>query len=181
MKDEFLKHFGWLAETLKRPTSDFFEESSEEYAIIERLKEGWGKRDTVQLLKGLTAQYGDKAGETVEEYLKLNIMKDWAETGRKEAREGTEIEDFLRLLWEPLNGLGFEYGVSKENGRTTFCVKKCPVFELAEKTGMHKWLYHMACATDFYTTPSFSPKIGFERTKSLMQGHDHCNHQYFYR
>ncbi len=179
--DEFIKHFGWLQGTLSGPVSDFFAEGSEEYAIIERLKEGFGKRDTAELLKSMTAEYGDKAGETVEEYLKLNIQRDWAGVGKRQAHEGTEIEDFIRVLWEPLKSQGFEFTSANDNGKTTFCVTKCPLFDLAEKTGLHKWLYHLGCSTDFHTAGAFCPKIAFNRTKSMMEGHEYCNHQYYYR
>lgn len=181
MKDEFLQIFGWITELLKRPIPDFFKPGSDEYAIVEQLKNEWGKRDTAELLKELTAEYGDKAGKAVEKLIELSIVRDWSETGRTQAHDGSEIEDFIKLLWIPLKELGFEYSISKENDSTKFCVIRCPVFELAEKTGMHGWLYHLACATDFYSTPSFCPKIGFSRTKTLMEGHDCCNHEYYYR
>lgn len=181
MKDEFMKYFAWMADMLRRPTSQFFGPETEEYEIAEYFKSNWGKRDTAGLLRELDEKYGNKAGQTIEKLLELNIRIDWAETGKREAHEGTEIEDFIRVLWEPLKNQGFEYSIAKENGSTVFCVKKCPVFEFAEKTGMHRWLYHLACATDFYSTPSFCPKIAFSRSKTLMEGHDHCNHGYRYR
>jgi predicted ArsR family transcriptional regulator len=181
MEDKFLKLFGWISDMLKRPTSLFFEPDSKEYEIVENFKEGWAKRDTIELLLELENKYGDKAGATLEKLLALNIQMDWPEVGKKEAHDGTEIEDFIRVLWEPLKENGFDYTVTKQNGSTTFCVTKCPVHELAKKTGMHKWLYHLACATDFYSTPAFCPKIGFNRTKTLMEGHDCCDHEYYYR
>jgi predicted ArsR family transcriptional regulator len=181
MKDEFLHYFGWITELLKRPIPDYFKHGSEEYAIIERIKNGWGTQDTAELLKGLTAQYGDKAGDAMQKYLEINIIKDWAETGKMEAHEGTEIEDFIHLLWDPLKEQGFEYTMTRENGRVKACVTKCPIQLLAEKTGLHDWLYHLACSTDLYMSPAFSPKTGFTRTKELMKGDDHCNHEYYYR
>ncbi len=181
MKDEFMRLFGWISDLFGRQTSDFFDEESKEHAIIERLKAGWEKTDPAELLKSLTNEYGDKAGQTVERYLELNILKDWAEIGSKEAHEGSEIEDFIRVLWVPLKDSGFEYDIAREHGKSTFCVKKCPVYELAEKTGLHEWFYHLACSSDYHTPRAFSPRIGFERTKTLMEGHDLCNHQYYYR
>lgn len=181
MRDEILEMFPWMADMIKRPLSDFFEPGSEEYVIAEDFKSGWGKRDTAGLLRELDGKYGDKAGRTIERLLECNIKLDWAETGKREAHEGTEIEDFIRVLWEPLKDQGFEYDIKNENGSTVFCVTKCPVYELAERTGMHKWLYHLACATDFFSTPAFCPRILFSRSKTLMEGHGHCNHGYRYR
>ena len=45
---------------------------------------------------------------------------------------------------------------------------------------MHDWFYHFSCALDYYTTPAFSSKIHFTRTKTLLQGDDCCNHRYSY-
>jgi hypothetical protein len=40
------------------------------------------------------------------------------------------------------------------------------------------WLYALVCASDPYTAASFDG-IRFERTKTLMQGDDCCDHAYF--
>ncbi len=180
MHDEFQKVVGWIGGVLERPLTDTFDAHSEEYAILAQLKEGWGRRDTAGLLEGLTTEHGDRAGKAVEKFLELNIRRDWTEIGKAEAHEGTEIEDFIRVLWDPLEAQGFVYTVKRKSGSAEFRVTRCPVFELAQKTGKHDWLYHLACATDYYTTPSFSSKIHFTRTKTLMQGHDCCNHRYSY-
>ena len=180
MQDEFQKRFGWIAGLLERPVSDVFEAGSKEHAVLTRLKGGWGKRDTAGLLKGLTTDYGNLAGRAVERFLEVNILKDWAEIGRKEVHNGTEIEDFIRVLWDPLKEQGFEFTVERENGAATFRVSKCPVRDLAERTGMREWLYHLACSTDPHTARAFSSRMGFTRTKTLMQGHDCCNHRYHY-
>ncbi|MDD5622961.1 MAG: L-2-amino-thiazoline-4-carboxylic acid hydrolase [Actinomycetota bacterium] len=179
MNDEFQKHFQWFSDLLKNPIPDLFEVGSIEHTIITKIKNEWGKCAIVKLLTGLKEEYGKKAFKAVDKYLELNISRDWAEIGKREAHEGTEIEDFIRLLWSPLRGQGFEFTIKCENGASVFCVKKCPVYELAEKTGMHKWLYHLACATDFYATRAFSEKIGFKRTKTLMQGYECCDHLYY--
>jgi hypothetical protein len=57
-------------------------------------------------------------------------------------------------------------------------VTKCPVHDLARKTGLRRWLYHLACATDFYSTPAFSPRIRFSRTKTLILDEEPCDHSY---
>ena len=181
MQDEFLTLLDWFAELLKRPLSDFFSVDSLEHQILSRLKDGWGRRDTAELLKELSAEYGEAAGEAVEKFLELNLVKDWAEIGKEEAHEGTEIEDFIRVLWEPLQDLGFQYEINHEGGRAEFVVTHCPVHQLAERTGMRDWLYHLACSTDFFSTRGFSDKIEFTRSKTLIQGNDCCDHSYYYK
>jgi hypothetical protein len=179
MQDEILAHFGWIAGTLNQPLRNFFPETSPEYPILADLQTGWGKRDTNGLLTELTAKYGAAAGAAVEKFLALNITRDWKALGGKEAHAGTEIDDFIRVLWTPLKEVGFEFGMERIGGQVVFNVTRCPIYDLARKTGMHDWLYHLACATDFYTTPAFCPRIGFSRTKTLMRDGEPCNHTYF--
>jgi hypothetical protein len=106
MQDEFQKLLGWIGGVLDRPITDTFDAHSKEYAILAQLKEGWVKGDRVELLHQLTAQYGDAAGIAVERFLELNIRRDWAEIGKAEAHEGTEIEDFINGLLQLFDVLG---------------------------------------------------------------------------
>lgn len=181
MQDRFITYFGWFTDMLNRPQTNFFKPGSQEHTIIARLQDEWGSRDTAKLLTELSQTYGDEAGETVEEYLRVNMRKDWAQIGKQEAHEGTEIEDFVRVLWGPLKEMGFEYTMTKTDLSTKFHVTKCPLHELAKETGMHKWLYHLACSIDPHTSEGFSPKICFHRTKTLMQNDECCDHEYLYR
>jgi hypothetical protein len=182
MQDEFLKYFGWIAGTLDQPIQNFFKKDSREYAILSDFKNGWGKRDTAGLLTELTARYGAAAGAAVEKYLALNIARDWKAAGEKEAHPGTEIDDFIRVLWQPLKEGGeFDFTMERTGGSVVFRVTRCPIYDLAKKTGHRQWLHHMACSTDFYSTPAFHAKIGFSRTKTLIMDDAPCNHTYFYK
>jgi hypothetical protein len=180
MQDEFQKHFGWITDILERPLPDFFPENSKEYTILADFKNGWGKRDTAALLADLTSRYGDAAGAAVERFLERNITRDWKAVGERESHPGTEIDDFIRVLWQPLKESGeFEFTTTRKNTTVVFCVTKCPIHELARRTGLRQWLYHLACSTDFYSTPAFDAKIGFSRTKTLILDNESCNHTYF--
>ena len=179
MNDEFLKTFPWLTEIFSRPIPDFFMKNAIEREIISKLTSEWGKRDTIELLNELSDKYGDMAGQTVEKLLEINIINDWKKVGEKEAHNETVVEDFIRVLWEPLNEIGFEYTYKTQKGKTLFCVKKCPNYELAKKTGMYKWMYHLVCSTDYFSSKGFSDRLGFSRTKTLVTGDDCCDHCYF--
>ncbi len=180
MKDPILERFGWLTPLLQRETPAGFAAGTPERAVLAEFRQGWGKADTVALLNGLTRKHGRMAGATIEKYLAWCIQEDWAKVGRQEAHPGTEIDDFIRILWEPLRAEGFSFTYEKAGGKVTFAVTRCPVYELAEATQLHPWLYHLACATDFYSACAFSSKIAFSRTKTLMEGHGYCDHTYQY-
>src|SRR5512136_2234400 len=102
MGDEILAQFGWITDLLARPLPDEFPADARERAILEEWKAGWGKDDTAALLSGLTAKYGAAAGVAAEKYLAWHISRDWKALGEKEAHAGTEIDDFIRVLWRPL-------------------------------------------------------------------------------
>ena len=180
MGDEFQTGLAWVTPLLRRPASAFFAAGTTERAILERLQQGWGERDTAELLRELSAEYGEMAGRTVERFLELNIRRDWPEIGAREAHPGTEIEDFIRVLWEPLRAQGFEFTFQRDATSATAHVTRCPLAELGRRTGMHGWIYHLACSTDFHMTQAFCSRIAFSRTRNLSLGDGFCNHQYRY-
>lgn len=182
MRDEFLVHFGWIADQFqKHPIDDVFSPGSVEHAILTEFRNGWGMEDTEQLLRSLSASYGERAGQAVEDYIAACLRENWALIGKREAGAGTEIEDFIHVLWEPLREEGFDFTITNKPGTAALRVTRCPLADLARRTGLHDWLYHLACATDFHTAPAFSPRIVFSRTQTLVQGHDCCNHRYCYK
>lgn len=181
MKDVFPEFFPWFEGMFRRPIPETFDRSSEEYLIVKRLTDEWGRKDTASLLRGLTDQYGKKACEAVEKLLEHHIVSDWEQIGKKESSPGSEMDDFIRVLWEPLKNSGFVFTVSGDDKRKEFCVTRCPMYELAEKTGLHDWIYTFACATDYFSTRGFSGNLGFSRTKTLVTGDGCCDHTYFYR
>ncbi len=181
MEDPILKIFDWLTPLMQRDASAYFAAGTPEREILDAFQRGWAKTDTVELLNSLTRKYGAQAGVVIEKYLSICIREDWAQIGRAEAHPGTEIDDFIRILWEPLRAQGFVFTTEKTGNTVTFAVSRCPVYELAEKTQQHQWFYHLACATDFYSTCAFSSRIAFSRTKTLMEGQGFCNHTYRYK
>jgi hypothetical protein len=93
--------------------------------------------------------------------------------------EGDSPDTFIRLLWDPLPEMGFEFTKEQIGERLCFRCTRCPQVELAEKLNARDWLYAMVCATDPHAAAAFG--IPFERTKTLMQGDGYCNHTYFDR
>jgi predicted ArsR family transcriptional regulator len=181
MEDRILNFFSWLTPVFQHPSIAELPLGASEKLIMDELRDGWGKIDTASLLKGLSKKYGELAEKVVGKIISVRIREDWGEIGKSEAHKGTEIKDFINLLWEPLKEQGFIYSCETNGSDATFCVTKCPVYDLAESTGLHGWLYQFACATDLHTACAFSPKIEFKRTKTLMEGCSFCNHSYSYK
>ncbi len=103
----------------------------------------------------------------------------WSELARGEG--GGTLDDLVRLLWKPLPGVGFEFTSERRSSGLQFWVTSCPHRELASALGGNAadWLYALVCAGDPHIAASFDPPIRFERTKTLMQGDDCCDHAYF--
>jgi predicted ArsR family transcriptional regulator len=95
--------------------------------------------------------------------------------------QGSSLDDLVRMLWEPLPALGFEFTSERRPDGLQFCVTRCPNHELAGLLGGDSadWLVHLVCATDPHVVAAFDPPIRFQRTKTLMQGDDCCDHAYF--
>ncbi len=179
--DYVLAAFSYLTPAFQQKSVDQMPLSEAEKAIVKELVAGWGKTRTVDLLKGLSEKYGQAAPEAVGKFVAESTKQDYAAIGARVAHEGTEIEDFIQVLWGPLAEQGFVYTSETRGTDMEFHVTKCPLHSLAEMTGLHDWLFQLACATDFYSATSFSPKINFTRTKTLMEGCDCCNHCYSYK
>lgn len=179
--DHLLMAFSYLTPTFQQKPVDQMPLEEEEKVIVKELIAGWGKTDTAELMKGLSEKYGEAAPKAVGKYVVESTKQDYTAIGARESHEGTEIEDFIRVLWGPLPELGFEF-TSKTNGTDVeFHVTKCPLHNLAEMTGLHDWIFQLACATDYYSATSFSPRINFSRSKTLIEGCDCCNHSYSYK
>ena len=100
----------------------------------------------------------------------------WA---RVTAGEGRSLDVLYRMLWEPLPAEGFELEMERTADTLSIRCSRCPHNDLAADLGARDWLYAMVCSTDFYVTAAFDPPIRFERTRTLMQGDEYCNHAYF--
>ncbi len=58
-------------------------------------------------------------------------------------------------------------------------VTECLIAETFRGAGLGGEVGHAAvCNMDYYWPPAFNPKFKMERNRTLMQGHDHCNHCY---
>jgi hypothetical protein len=181
MADPVLELFAWITPVMEDPAAGDLPLDATEREIFEAFRDGWAVQDTPALLHGLTTRWGPRAAETIEKVLAPRITSDWREAGAKEARPGTEIEDFTRVLWDPLVKLGFAFTWKDEDGARAFRVTRCPVKELADRFDLHDWLYHLACASDLSSTPAFSPRLELTRTRLLIRGDDCCDHAYAVR
>jgi len=131
--------------------------------FINNVREAIGDQELIRLLKIHSTEVGRQAGER-----------------QKQNSPDTEFQTFVATFRPPryANSLTHEIVEDSENVfelRVTECVW-ATVFREA---GLDGEIGHAAVCNMDYTWPTaFNPNFKMERDRTLMQGHDHCNHRY---
>lgn len=131
--------------------------------LIRTLQEEVGDGETIRILNRYSTEVGRQAGQ------------------RQAARAGNnDFASFVAQFRPPnfANRLTHEV---VEDTETTFEIRvtECIWAEVFRDAGLAGELGHAAvCQMDYHTPVAFNPAIRMERDKTLMQGHDCCNHRY---
>jgi len=131
--------------------------------LITTLQEEVGDGETIRILNRYSTEVGRQAGQ------------------RQAARAGNnEFASFVAQFRPPnfANRLTHEV---VEDTETTFEIRvtECIWAQVFRDAGLAGELGHAAvCQMDYHTPVAFNPAIRMERDKTLMQGHDCCNHRY---
>jgi predicted ArsR family transcriptional regulator len=133
----------------------------------------------VYLLRGLEERLGDPVVAAVDDTMGEAVRAEWARLA--EQTGSNTIEDLIRLLWEPLRAQGFEYTQEQRADGVQMRCTRCPVADRAREMHTADWMFRLDCGADEHIVAGFNPKIGFRRTKTLMQGNDCCDHFYYYK
>ncbi len=135
--------------------------------------------EMARLIRAFKERFGDEAYQVAAQLNGNKAFSEWRELARKS--ENNSIESLISLLWEPLKSQGFEYEFEKTNDGFQMKCTRCGFYELAKYCGITDEAFYMVCEADPYIVEGFNPNIGFKRTKTLMQGHDCCDHFYYYK
>lgn len=146
---------------------------------LERIKEHHFV-EKVHILRKLQEKYGDAVVETAMSTLEENVREEWQTIGEMHGKN--DIDELIQVVWEHFGKSGgFEFQIEEQkDGVQVYCTK-CPLAEMARTIGEPEWGYRFYCATDPIMVEAFNPNIGFKRTKTLMEGYEHCNHFYYYK
>ena len=132
---------------------------------------------TVNFLESLKNEHGLRVAEITSELMSQEEQIRWCAVAKQE--QDHSIEQFIRLVWEPLIPLGFKFTTEKRADGTQLHCTACPIHELSKVIGGAEWLTLLECNKDLHNVQGFNPKIGFTRTKTLIKGDSHCNHFYY--
>ncbi len=113
----------------------------------------------------------------LEQGIGLDTIKMFETLGS--SSKNRSIDDLIQILWEPLKKDGFEYTIEKTSNGVQMKSTKFPYADLYKCLDSTKIGYILYCAQDPYLMEGFNNKIGFRRTKTIMEGDYYCDHFYF--
>lgn len=177
--DAFHSQISWLDKWFTHDTDLVLPFTDQDQrAIFDELTAlDWKNPDIIAQLDALHERVGEKLVEVIEMVVAENTRRDWAEIARQ--KSSCTIDDLIQVLWEPGRERRFQYTMEvREDGVQMHCTY-CSFAELGKRIGGSKWLYQLLCASDPDIVEGFNPEMGFRRTKTLMEGHEYCNHFYF--
>jgi hypothetical protein len=131
--------------------------------IINAMKQEMGDEETIRVLNVSSAEIGRQIG------------------GRQaQAVPETSFQNFTAAFRQMINGENLT-GKVVEDTETVFALEitECLWPEVLREAGLDGEIGHAAvCNMDYHWPPAFNPAFKMERSKTLMQGHDCCNHRY---
>jgi predicted ArsR family transcriptional regulator len=100
------------------------------------------------------------------------------ESGDQLAKQmgGNTMADFARGLSAWAAGGAYEMEVLElSETRYFFNIKRCRYAEMYRELGMADLGVVLSCARDFELVEGFNARMKLVRTKTIMEGHDHCD------
>ncbi|MBN2228244.1 MAG: L-2-amino-thiazoline-4-carboxylic acid hydrolase [Candidatus Thorarchaeota archaeon] len=131
------------------------------------------------LLRAMETEFGERVREIIRMERSQSVRSQWEYIGTQV--ESNSIESLIEILWTPMRQrriVEYEYGKTKDNG---ICIKvtRCLFAELVNDLEIpSEWGYDLYCSDDEHMVRGFNSKMEFSRSKTLMQGHECCNHCY---
>lgn len=133
----------------------------------------------IDLAKALEKEMGK---EKLIEFLKEKTKKDMFEYGASQAEKAED--NSLNSYVEQFRGENYKDLITTEfvaDNETTFELKvsECIWATTFRENDAADIGFAAVCYGDYWWPKGFNSEIKFERDKTLMQGHDCCNHKYF--
>ena len=179
--EQWLKLLGWLDFWFQPEKGAMHDFNVGERELFDALTPAWlaagAGAGKIAVLESTSERFGrERVFALIEKLCADETRGHWTELARQ---EGNSLDDLVRLVWEPLLERGFEFTSEPRPNGIQLRVTRCPNAELGASLNAADWLSALVCAGDPHTAASFDPPIRFERTKTLMQGDDCCDHAYF--
>jgi len=129
----------------------------------------------VQLLHAMEERFGPEARQ---------VVRDMAENQHFAPREPQEsAQEALHALCRDVDRLtvgSHRWEKHEEDERIQYTFTRCTYAEVFRELGEPE-LGWVMCATDRPSVEAYHPGLTFERSQTLMEGHDKCDHCYLLR
>lgn len=153
------------------------EEQDECEAKLAKLRSGYENymaSENLARIKALAERFGPELIEATREHTIESARKRFASRDL----ESRDLSAVKKLLWDNLDDK-FEFSLVKETPKyLEYKVTRCYLAEMANRMDAADAGFALNCAWDYGFCKGLNPDIKFTRTKTLMQGHDCCNHTY---
>jgi len=139
----------------------------------------------VSLIRKLEATLGKgKAHEIISEWAEKNVVDDLKRVMEEEKKAIESFEDVKVLLrrWVADLDKNMEsVSITEETSNKSLCiVKECIHAKIFNDLGAPDLGYLLYCKHDFPATPVIHPKMRLRRNKTVMEGHECCNFEYYW-
>ena len=132
-------------------------------------------KDTEQLKTLIVkweVDFGPEHQQLVDEMIAEASSNYWREVS---AREGKSVDDLIRTQWMPWTEGTFT--IEKiPDGIQIYCTK-CPMADAYKAIDRVDYGLRFQCAEDAQVVTGYNPSITVNRTKTLMEGDDCCDHR----
>jgi len=116
----------------------------------------------------------------------LQVMRDTIiRIARKQGTElaghmgGITLQHFAASLKDWTRDDALEIDVIEQTGKVfSFNVTRCRYAELYEKLGIRELGTTLSCARDYALIEGFNPDVSLKRTRTIMEGAQHCDFRY---
>ena len=137
--------------------------------------EGYHLKDKAVMIDALKEKYGSSVVDVIETARGKMMREIWQNIAQKVGDDS--IDSLIANLW---SDVFFDYTyTTNDKDETTMNVTWCLFAEVARELKLQNLAFHLYCVDDPHIVEGFNPKMGFKRTKTLMEGHDCCNHCYW--
>ncbi len=130
------------------------------------------------VIKALVPELGkERALDIIRPIIKSLAQESGAQTAR--AVGGNTLEDFTRSLsfWTREDALRIDV-LEQSKERYRFHVTRCRYAEMYKELGIPEYGFLLSCERDSAMIEGFNPKIKFSRSRTIMEGADHCDFCY---
>lgn len=133
------------------------------------------------LIRAFIEEMGrDKALAVVNRVIKSLAQESGAELAKQLG--GNSMADFARGLSAWAAGDAYEMEVLElSDTRYFFDIKRCRYADMYKELGMADLGVVLSCARDFELVEGFNPRMKLVRTKTIMEGNDHCDFRIIFK